>query len=392
MSVTRAGKGESHRRRTSGRNGDTGSPEVQVALLTARINGLNDHFKANVKDHHSRRGLLRMVSRRRKLLDYLKSRNADSYRTLIEQARPAQVGAPEPRNACIDAIGRVGNARCAASANGVRGVRRRIRIPAMAAPSCAAILHSRIEDNVNPIKKSITLRPPHADARNRRNRPPGRRRRDGAASTTPWCSSPRSPRTTAKAGQDFFPLTVDYQEKTFAAGKIPGGFFKREGRPSEKETLTCASSTARSGRSSRMASTTKCRSIATVLSVDPEIDPDIPAMIGASAALMLSGVPFNGPIGAARVGYIDGQYVLNPTKTELTTSALNLVVAGTEAAVLMVESEANELPEEVMLGAVVFGHQQQQAAIKPSTSSSRKPASRCGTGSRPPRTRRWSRR
>ena len=104
--------------------------------------------------------------------------------------------------------------------------------------------------------------------------------------------------------------------------------------------------------------------IATVLSVDPEIDPDIPAMIGASAALVLSGIPFNGPIGAARVGYIDGQYVLNPTKTELTTSALNLVVAGTEAAVLMVESEANELPEEVMLGAVVFGHQQQQAAIE----------------------------
>src|SRR6187399_886242 len=168
----------------------------------------------------------------------------------------------------------------------------------------------------------------------------------------------------AKPGQDFFPLTVDYQEKTYAAGKIPGGFFKREGRPSEKETLT-----------SRLIDRpirplfpdgfyNEVQVIATVMSVDPEIDPDIPAMIGASAALMLAGVPFNGPIAAARVGYVDGQYVLNPTKTELTTSALNLVVAGTEAAVLMVESEANELSEEVMLGAVVFGHTQQQAAIR----------------------------
>jgi polyribonucleotide nucleotidyltransferase len=167
-----------------------------------------------------------------------------------------------------------------------------------------------------------------------------------------------------KPGQDFFPLTVDYQEKTYAAGKIPGGFFKREGRPSEKETLT-----------SRLIDRplrplfpeglyNDVQIVATVLSVDPEIDPDVPAMIGASAAVALSGLPFNGPIGAARVGYADGQYILNPTKTQLTTSQLNLVVAGTEAAVLMVESEANELPEEVMLGAVVFGHQQQQAVIE----------------------------
>src|SRR4029078_2375370 len=166
-----------------------------------------------------------------------------------------------------------------------------------------------------------------------------------------------------KPGQDFFPLTVDYQEKTYAAGKIPGGFFKREGRPSEKETLT-----------SRLIDRpirplfpdgfyNEVQVIATVMSVDPEIDPDIPAMIGASAALALSGMPFNGPIGAARVGYAKGQYILNPSKTDLGTSQLNLVVAGTEAAVLMVESEANELPEEVMLGAVVYGHQAQQAAI-----------------------------
>jgi polyribonucleotide nucleotidyltransferase len=170
-------------------------------------------------------------------------------------------------------------------------------------------------------------------------------------------------RRDAKEGQDFFPLTVDYQEKTFAAGKIPGGFFKREGRPSEKEILT-----------SRLIDRplrplfpdgfyNEVQIIATVLSIDPEIDSDIPAMIGASAAVTLAGVPFEGPIGAARVGYIDGQYILNPTKTELETSKLNLIVAGTNSAVLMVESEAMELPEDVMLGSVVFGHEQQQAVI-----------------------------
>jgi polyribonucleotide nucleotidyltransferase len=170
-------------------------------------------------------------------------------------------------------------------------------------------------------------------------------------------------RRDAKEGQDFFPLTVDYQEKTFAAGKIPGGFFKREGRPSEKEILT-----------SRLIDRplrplfpdgfyNEVQIIATVLSIDPEVDSDIPAMIGASAAVTLAGVPFEGPIGAARVGYIDGQYILNPTKTELETSKLNLIIAGTNSAVLMVESEAMELPEDVMLGSVVFGHEQQQAVI-----------------------------
>ncbi|MFN7777428.1 MAG: polyribonucleotide nucleotidyltransferase [Betaproteobacteria bacterium] len=170
-------------------------------------------------------------------------------------------------------------------------------------------------------------------------------------------------RTTAKAGQDFFPLTVDYVEKTYAAGKIPGGFFKREGRPSEKETLT-----------SRLIDRpirplfpdgffNEVQVVIHVLSVNPEIDPDIPAMIGASAALSISGIPFKGPIGACRVGYLDGQYVLNPTITQLKTSHLDLVVAGTERAVLMVESEADQLPEDVMLGAVVYGHQQMQTAI-----------------------------
>ncbi len=171
-------------------------------------------------------------------------------------------------------------------------------------------------------------------------------------------------RKSAAPGQDFFPLTVDYQERTYAAGKIPGGFFKREGRPSEKETLT-----------SRLIDRpirplfpegfyNEIQVVATVMSSNNEIDADIPAMIGASAALALSGVPFNGPIGAARVGYLDGQYVLNPTATELKSSKLNLVVAGTSQAVLMVESEAQELSEEVMLGSVVFGHEQMQAVIE----------------------------
>ena len=166
-----------------------------------------------------------------------------------------------------------------------------------------------------------------------------------------------------KEGQDFFPLTVDYFERTYAAGKIPGGFFKREGKQSEKEILT-----------SRLIDRPirplfpegfyhDIQIVAMVISVDPEIDSDIPAMIGASAALVLSGVPFAGPIGAARVGYSNGQYLLNPSKTQLKTSELDLVVAGTKKAVLMVESEAKILPESVMLGAVVFGHEQMQSVI-----------------------------
>ena len=169
---------------------------------------------------------------------------------------------------------------------------------------------------------------------------------------------------TAKPGRDFFPLTVNYVEKTYAAGRIPGGFFKREGRPTEKETLT-----------SRLIDRpirplfpdgflNEVQVVATVLSVDPEIDPDVPALLGASAALALSGIPFNGPIGAARVGYRDGKYLLNPPAKELVDSALNLVVAGTQLAVLMVESEARGLSEEVMLGAVVYGHEQMQIAIR----------------------------
>ena len=169
---------------------------------------------------------------------------------------------------------------------------------------------------------------------------------------------------TPRAGRDFFPLTVNYVEKTYAAGRIPGGFFKREGRPTEKETLT-----------SRLIDRpirplfpdgfyNDVQVVATVMSVDPDIDADIPSLLGASAALAISGIPFNGPIGAARVGWKDGRYLLNPTAKDLTESALHLVVAGTEQAVLMVESEAKGLSEEVMLGSVVFGHEQMQTAIK----------------------------
>jgi polyribonucleotide nucleotidyltransferase len=168
---------------------------------------------------------------------------------------------------------------------------------------------------------------------------------------------------TARADRDFFPLTVNYIEKTYAAGRIPGGFFKREGRPTEKETLT-----------SRLIDRplrplfpdgffNEVQVVATVLSLNPDIDADIPALLGASAALLIAGVPFNGPIGAARVGFRDGKYLLNPTRTDQATSQLDLVVAGTEPAVLMVESEAKVLSEEVMLGAVVYGHQQMQVAI-----------------------------
>ncbi len=168
----------------------------------------------------------------------------------------------------------------------------------------------------------------------------------------------------AVAGRDFFPLTVNYQERTYAAGKIPGGFFKREGRPTEKETLTSRLIDRPLRPLFPKAFTNEVQIICTVMSLDPDIDPDIPSMIGASAALAMSGLPFRGPLGAARVGYIGGNYVLNPSNKQLKDSQLDLVVAGTESAVLMVESEAAELPEEVMLGAVIYGHEQMQAIIQ----------------------------
>ena len=166
-----------------------------------------------------------------------------------------------------------------------------------------------------------------------------------------------------KAGIDFFPLTVNYQEKTFAAGKIPGGYFKREGRPTEKETLTSRLIDRPIRPLFAPGFKNETQVIATVLSHDMENDPDVVAMVAASAALTLSGVPFLGPIGAARVGYIDGKYALNPMIDEMGVSSLDLVVAGTADAVLMVESEAKELPEDVMLGAVVFGQKNFQPVL-----------------------------
>src|SRR5690554_146318 len=167
----------------------------------------------------------------------------------------------------------------------------------------------------------------------------------------------------AKADQDFFPLTVNYQERTYAAGKIPGGFFKREGRPSEGETLTCRLIDRPIRPLFPEGFFNEVQIIATVMSVNPEVAPDIVALIGTSAALAISGLPFNGPIGAARVGVLNNEYVLNPTQSELLESSLDLVVAGTESAVLMVESEASILSEDVMLGAVMYGHEQLQNVI-----------------------------
>ena len=169
---------------------------------------------------------------------------------------------------------------------------------------------------------------------------------------------------TADPGRGFFPLTVDYQEKTYAAGKIPGGFFKREGRPNEKETLTCRLIDRPIRPLFPKGFMNEVQVVANVVSSNPEVDADILALLGTSAALAISGIPFNGPIGAARVGYVDGEYVLNPTASQLVESDLNLVVAGTKNAVLMVESEANCLSESVMLGSVVFGHEQMQNAIQ----------------------------
>lgn len=175
---------------------------------------------------------------------------------------------------------------------------------------------------------------------------------------------PATGRKETKPGQDFFPLTVNYQERFYAGGRIPGGFFKREGRPTEKETLTCRLIDRPIRPLFPKGFKNEVQLVPTVMSLNPEIDGDIPAMIGCSAALTLSGMPFQGPIGAARVGYINGEYVLNPTVSQLKDSQLDLVVAGTEDAVLMVESEAHELSEDVMLGAVLFGHEQMQVVIQ----------------------------
>ena len=189
------------------------------------------------------------------------------------------------------------------------------------------------------------------------------RQADGAVlatygETTVLCTAVAN--KTPKAGIDFFPLTVNYQEKMFAAGKIPGGFFKREGRPSEKDTLTSRLIDRPIRPLFHPLFRNETQVVCTVLCHDLENDPDIVALVGASAALTLSGIPFLGPIGAARVGYIDGKYVLNPQVDEMIGTKLDLVVAGTQEGVLMVESEAHELSEDEMLGAVMFGHREYQ--------------------------------
>lgn len=172
-------------------------------------------------------------------------------------------------------------------------------------------------------------------------------------------------RKEAKPGQDFFPLTVNYQEKAYAAGKIPGGFFKREGRPNEKETLTCRLIDRPIRPLFPAGFKNEVQVVLTVMSANKDVDPDIAALIGASAALAISGVPFNGPIGAARVGYSDeAGYMLNPNYSDLVNSDLDMVVAGTKDAVLMVESEAKELSEDLMLGGVLYAHQEMQAVIQ----------------------------
>jgi len=181
---------------------------------------------------------------------------------------------------------------------------------------------------------------------------------DTVVFVTAVCSKESEP------GRDFFPMTVNYQERTYAAGKIPGGFFRREGRPSEAETLTCRLIDRPIRPLFPKGFTNECQIVATVVSISGDIDPEIPAIIGASAALSIAGVPFAGPLGAARVGYKDGEYILNPNKEALETSDLDLVVAGTDTAVLMVESEAKLLSEDVMLGAVMYGHEQSQVVIK----------------------------
>ena len=334
---------------------DTGSPEVQVALLTARIELLTGHFKTHKKDHHSRRGLLQMVNRRRSLLDYLKKKDVERYKALIESlACVAKQRIPAAQRCaavlfCSTAIPDSGrNDPATRWRQGSPTVQIRRQHP-------QDTLRGKITKTFQYGKHTVTLETGEVA-----------RQASGAVivkmdDTVLLVTAVAA--KSAREGQDFFPLTVDYQEKFYAGGRIPGGFFKREGRATEKETLI-----------SRLIDRpirplfpedykNEVQIIATVMSLNPDVDGDIPALIGASAALALAGTPFMGPIGAAKVGYKNGEYILNPTVSELADSQLELVVAGTSNAVLMVESEAALLSEEVMLGAVTFGHREMQKVI-----------------------------
>jgi ribonuclease PH len=312
---------------------DTGSPEVQVAILTARINHLTEHFKIHKKDNHSR--AIRTSSR-----------------SLAFAADGAYaVAAASATTRCALAFS--SRSPCATAAPGIpvlvafilRTRRKKMNETRLnERPNMFDIHRVEIEWGGRKLTLETGQMARQADA--------AVYAQYGETSVLATVVAAKTPR----AGIDFFPLTVNYQEKTYAAGKIPGGFFKREGRPAEKETLTSRLIDRPIRPLFVKGFKNETQVVITVLSHDMENDPDILGMVAASAALTLSGVPFLGPIAAARVGLIGGELVLNPMIDEMQESALDLIIAGTQDAVMMVESEAKELPETQMLEAVMFGH------------------------------------
>ncbi len=351
------------------REGDTGSAEVQVAILSERIANLTEHFKTHKKDNHSRRGLLKLVSQRRSLLDHLKNDRRGPLSGADRDPGPAPLGAHGARLSA-DALPRSdkGGLEARAPIRRLEGPRRFEAGQEVRSAPPPGIRPRNTKERL----KMFDIKRKSIDWGGRKlTLETGRiaRQADGAVLATYGDTTVLAAVVFDKApkpGLDFFPLTVNYQEKTFAAGKIPGGFFKREGRPSEKETLV-----------SRLIDRPirplfvkgfkhETQVVITVLSHDLENDPDIVAMVAASAALTLSGVPFMGPIGAARVGFIDGEYVLNPTLEQVKDPAnrIDLVVAGTDEAVMMVESEIQELGEDEVLGGVMFAHRGFQPVIE----------------------------
>ena len=354
---------------------DTGSPEVQIAVLTHRINELTDHFKTHKKDNHSRRGLLKMVVQRRQLLDYVKRRTSPATRRSSRSTASAANARNVGRCVCIGRRREDGpmaecSHDCKSSALALdcdpgasRRWRRHGRRTRTTDDEKRKSENERLTDmfDIHRVEidwggRKLKLETGHMA-----------RQADAAViaqyGETTVLATVVAARS-VKPGIDFFPLTVNYQERTYAAGKIPGGYFKREGRPTEKETLT-----------SRLIDRpirplfvegfkNETQVVVTVLSHDIENDPDIVGMVAASAALTLSGLPFLGPIAAARVGVINGEFVLNPMVDEMAKTALDLVIAGTHDAVMMVESEAKELPEKQMLEAVMFGHKHFQPVIQ----------------------------
>ena len=385
--------------------GDTGSPEVQVAILSERIKNLTEHFKDHKKDNHSRRGLLTLVSQRRRLLDYLKGKDEARYPDADREARSAPLRIDRRAFEGVPAGCAFGPDRidCAATRFPSMSRRRAGSEPPMdrswgriAGRSARSIAPPSPEPPVvlpvaRPRQEAREGASAHRETARRLSAYEGQdmfnhhkveiewggrpliletgkiaRQADGAVLATygetvvlATVVSAKEP----KPGLDFFPLTVNYQEKTYAAGKIPGGYFKREGRPSEKETLVSRLIDRPIRPLFAEGYKNDTQVVVTVVQHDLENDPDILSIVATSAALTLSGVPFMGPVGGARVGYINGEYVLNPHVDEMQESKLDLVVAGTGDAVLMVESEAKELDEDVMLGAVMFGHKGFQPVI-----------------------------